>query len=193
MYSQINKNISRYVSFEPKELEIFNSLLEHKTVPKKTILLHEGEMCDFEAFVIKGCIRKYYIDANGFEVILQFAIENEWLCDISFSIYEKKPSRVFIETLEECEFFMFTPDTKEALFAKAPKFERAFRILMQRNLAVTQERLFNTISKTATEKYLEFLELYPTLSQRVAQHYIASYVGISAEFLSKIRTKIAKH
>ncbi|HRL70567.1 MAG TPA: Crp/Fnr family transcriptional regulator [Flavobacterium sp.] len=193
MYSQINKNISRYVSFEPKELEIFNSLLEHKTVPKKTILLHEGEMCDFEAFVIKGCIRKYYIDANGFEVILQFAIENAWLSDISFSIYEKKPSRVFIETLEECEFFMFTPDTKEALFAKAPKFERAFRILMQRNLAVTQERLFNTISKTATEKYLEFLELYPTLSQRVAQHYIASYVGISAEFLSKIRTKIAKH
>ena len=178
MYSQINKNISRYVSFEPKELEIFNSLLEHKTVPKKTILLHEGEMCDFEAFVIKGCIRKYYIDANGFEVILQFAIENAWLSDISFSIYEKKPSRVFIETLEECEFFMFTPDTKEALFAKAPKFERAFRILMQRNLAVTQERLFNTISKTATEKYLEFLELYPTLSQRVAQHYIASYVGI---------------
>lgn len=193
MYSQINKNISRYVSFEPKELEIFNSLLEHKTVPKKTILLHEGEMCDFEAFVIKGCIRKYYIDANGFEVTLQFAIENAWLSDISFSIYEKKPSRVFIETLEECEFFMFTPDTKEALFAKAPKFERAFRILMQRNLAVTQERLFNTISKTATEKYLEFLELYPTLSQRVAQHYIASYVGISAEFLSKIRTKIAKH
>jgi len=193
VYSQINKNISRYVSFEPKELEIFNSLLEHKTVPKKTILLHEGEMCDFEAFVIKGCIRKYYIDANGFEVILQFAIENAWLSDISFSIYEKKPSRVFIETLEECEFFMFTPDTKEALFAKAPKFERAFRILMQRNLAVTQERLFNTISKTATEKYLEFLELYPTLSQRVAQHYIASYLGISAEFLSKIRTKIAKH
>ena len=193
MYSQISKNISRYVSFEPKELEIFNSLLEHKTVPKKSILLHEGEMCDFEAFVIKGCIRKYYIDANGFEVILQFAIENAWLSDISFSIYEKKPSRVFIETLEECEFFMFTPDTKEALFAKAPKFERAFRILMQRNLAVTQERLFNTISKTATEKYLEFLELYPTLSQRVAQHYIASYVGISAEFLSKIRTKIAKH
>ena len=193
MYSQINKNISRYVSFEPKELEIFNSLLEHKTVPKKTILLHEGEMCDFEAFVIKGCIRKYYIDANGFEVILQFAIENAWLSDISFIIYEKKHSSVFIEPLEECEFFMFTPHTKDALFAKAPKFERAFRILMQRNLAVTQERLFNTISKTATEKYLEFLELYPTLSQRVAQHYIASYVGISAEFLSKIRTKIAKH
>lgn len=192
MYSQINQNISRYVPFEPEELDIFNSLLEYKTIPKKTILLHEGEMCNFEAFVIKGCVRKYYIDANGFEVILQFAIENAWISDISFSIYEDKPSRVFIETLEDCEFFMFTPETKEILFAKAPKFERAFRILMQRNLAVTQDRLFNTISKTATEKYLEFLEHYPSLSQRVAQHYIASYLGISAEFLSKVRTKIAK-
>ena len=193
MYSQINKNIGRYVTFKPEEIEIFNSLLEYKIVPKKTILLHEGEMCNFEAFVIKGCVRKYYIDANGFEVILQFAIENAWISDISFSIYENEPSRVFIETLEDCEFFIFSPDTKEALFAKAPKFERAFRILMQRNLAVTQDRLFNTISKTATEKYLEFLEHYPTLSQRVTQHYIASYLGISAEFLSKIRTKIAKH
>ena len=193
MYSQINTNISRYVTFEKKELEIFNSLLEYRTVSKKTILVHEGEKCNFEAFVIKGCVRKYYIDANGFEVILQFAIENAWVSDISFSIYEEKPSRVYIETLEDCEFFMFSPETKEELFVRAPKFERAFRILMQRSLAVTQERLFNTISKTATEKYLEFLDHYPTLSQRVAQHYIASYLGISAEFLSKIRTKISKH
>lgn len=192
MYSQINKNISRYVIFDANELEIFNSLLDYKAVPKKTIMLQEDEMCNFEAFVIKGCVRKYYIDANGFEVILQFAIENAWISDISFSSYENKPSRVYIETLEDCEFFMFSPETKEELFNKAPKFERAFRILMQRSLAVIQDRLFNTISKTATEKYLEFLEHYPTLSQRVAQHYIASYLGISAEFLSKVRTKIAK-
>ena len=192
MYSQINKNISRYVIFDANELEIFDSLVQYKAVPKKTIMLQEDEMCNFEAFVIKGCVRKYYIDANGFEVILQFAIENAWISDIYFSSYENKPSRVYIETLEDCEFFMFSPETKEELFSKAPKFERAFRILMQRSLAVTQDRLFNTISKTATEKYLEFLEHYPTLSQRVAQHYIASYLGISAEFLSKVRTKIAK-
>jgi CRP-like cAMP-binding protein len=193
LYSQINQNISRYVSFETDELAIFNSLLTYKKVPKKTILLREGERCDFEAFVIKGCVRKYYIDSNGFEVILQFAIEDAWVSDISFSIYEDNPSRVYIETLEDCEFFLFNSETKEHLFVQAPKFERAFRILMQRSLSATQNRLFNTISKTATEKYLEFLELYPALSQRVAQHYIASYLGISAEFLSKIRTKIAKY
>ena len=191
MYTQINSNISRYVAFTPDELSIFDSLLECKSVPKKTILLHEGEVCNFEAFVVKGCLRKYYIDANGLEVILQFAIENAWISDISFSIYEEKPSQVFIETLEECELMLFSPETKEALFLKAPRFERAFRILMQRNLAVTQNRLFNTIAKTATEKYQEFLEHYPTIPQRVAQHYIASYLGISAEFLSKIRKKMA--
>ncbi len=192
MYTQINSNITRYVSFSSSELEIFNSLLTYKEVPKKNMLLQEGEICNFEIFVIKGCVRKYYIDANGFEVILQFAIENAWVSDSSFSIYENKPSRVFIETLEDCEFFVFNPETKEELFAKAPRFERAFRILMQRSLAVTQERLFQTISRSATEKYQEFTAQYPTLSQRVAQHYIASYLGISAEFLSKIRTKMAK-
>ena len=191
IYAQINHNISRYVAFNQEELTIFNQLLQYKKVPKKTILLQQGESCDFEAFVLKGCIRKYYIDANGFEVILQFAIEDAWVSDISFSIYEDKPSLVFIETLEDCELLIFTPETKEILFESAPKFERAFRILVQRSLAATQYRLFHTISKTATEKYLEFLELYPTVSQRVAQHYIASYLGISAEFLSKVRAKIA--
>ena len=191
MYDQINSGISRYVTFSSEELDIFDSLLEHKSVPKKTILLHEGEMCNFEAFVVKGCLRKYYIDANGFEVILQFAIENAWVSDISFSIYEDKPSQVFIETLEDCELLLFSPEAKENLFVKAPRFERAFRILMQRNLSVTQNRLFNTIAKTATEKYQEFLEHYPTIPQRVAQHYIASYLGISPEFLSKIRKKLA--
>ncbi len=193
MYSQINKSISRYVDFTPEELEIFNSLLVYKKVPKKTILLHEGEICNFEDFVVKGCVRKYYIDPNGFEVILQFAVEDAWVSDISFSIYEEKPSKLFIETLEDSEFLSFTPDAKEELFARAPRFERAFRILLQRHLAVTQNRLFNTISKTAMEKYLEFLEVYPSLPQRIAQHYIASYLGISAEFLSKTRAKLARN
>ncbi|MDV6168727.1 Crp/Fnr family transcriptional regulator [Flavobacterium sp. DG1-102-2] len=192
MFEQINTSISRYVTFSKEELDTFNSLLEFRKVPKKTIMLHEGEMCNFEAFVIKGCVRKYYIDHNGFEVILQFAIENAWVSDTSFSNYETHPSRIFIETMEECEFLIFSPETKEELLARAPKFERAFRILFERHLSVTQNRLFNTIAKTAMEKYVEFLELYPTLPQRVAQHYIASYLGISAEFLSKVRAKLAK-
>lgn len=191
MYSQINTNISRYVAFDKQELSIFNSLLEYRKVPKKTILLHAGEQCGFEGFLIKGSARKYYIDSNGAEVVLQLAVEDAWLSDISFSIYESNPSNVFIETLEDCEFYMFTPESKEVLYDKAPRFERAYRILMERHLAVTQNRLFDTISKTATDKYVDFLEQYPTFPNRFAQHYIASYLGITPEFLSKIRKKIS--
>ena len=192
MYDQINRAISRYVAFTDEELAVFDSLLEQRLVPKKTIMLREDEVCNFEAFVVKGCLRRYYIDETGHEVILQFAVEDAWISDISFSIYENQPSRVYIETLEDCELLTFTPEAKEALFLRTPRFERAFRILMQRNLAVTQDRLFCTITRNGVEKYQDFLLKYPTIPQRVPQHYIASYLGITAEFLSKVRAKIAK-
>jgi len=191
MEANLDHNLSRYVTFTDAELSVLHSLIKPQFVPKKTVMLREGEKCNFEAYVVKGCVRKYYIDDDGNELVLQFAVEDNWLSDISFSIYETRPSRVFIETLEDCEFLVFSPEAKEDLFAAVPKFERAFRILVQRNLSATQHRLFDSVSKNATEKYLEFLQLYPTIPQRVAQHYIASYLGISPEFLSKVRKRLA--
>jgi CRP/FNR family cyclic AMP-dependent transcriptional regulator len=191
MYEAINKNVSKFAAFTQEELEQFNSLLKYQKVPKKTYLLQEGEICNFEAYIIKGCIRSYFIDANGFEVILQFGIEDWWVSDIA-SFNDKKPSKMYIETMEDCELFVLTDTNKEELLHKVSKFERFFRLIVQKNLSATQNRLINTMAKSAPEKYLEFIKLYPTISQRVAQHYIASYLGISAEFLSKIRTKISK-
>ena len=122
---------------------------------------------------------------------MQFAIEDWWVSDIA-SFHEQKPSRMFIETLEDCEVLVLTPASKETLLKEAPCFERMFRLMVQRNLSRLQERLFQTIAKTAVEKYLDFLERYPTIPQRVAQHYIASYLGFSPEFLSKVRTKLTR-
>lgn len=190
MPQSLAENLSRYVSFNEEELQLLHKLAVPVHFPRKTILLQPGQMCKFEYYVLKGCVRKYFTDAEGAEVIVQFGIEESWISDISFSIYETLPSQVYIETLEDCEFLGFTPEAKETLYAEAPKFERAFRILMQRNLAATQRRLFNTIAMNATEKYLEFLKYHPTLPQRVAQHQIASYLGISPEFLSKTRKKL---
>jgi CRP/FNR family transcriptional regulator, cyclic AMP receptor protein len=169
----------------------FNSLLVYKEVPKKTILLHEGETCNFEAYIIKGCIRTYYINEKGIEVTLQFAIEDWWVSDIA-SFNDHLPSSMFIETLEDCRLLMLTPQTKETALFKIPKLERVFRLMVQRNLAVLQGRLFKTIATSGTEKYLDFIRRYPDIPQRVAQHYIASYLGITPEFLSKIRTRLAK-
>lgn len=191
MFDRINEYIGQCASFTPEEVSFFNSLLQYKEIPKKTLLLHEGEVCNFEIFVNKGCIRNYYIDERGNEVTLQFAIEGWWVSDIA-SFNERKPSLMFIETLEDCEALTLTPDTKEELLARVPQFERMFRLIVQRSLARLQERLYRTIATTAAEKYLDFIERYPTIPQRVAQHYIASYLGFSPEFLSKVRTRLAK-
>jgi len=191
LFTEINSSVGRFVSFDQQELKVFNALLKHKIVPKKYFLLRAGEICNFEGFIIKGCVRKYYIDENGHEIVVQFGIENSWISDIA-SFSSKTPGNLFIETLEESEILYLTVQTKEQLLLEAPRFERFYRILVERNISVMQERLHYSISKSAREKYLDFLEHYPTIPQRVAQHYIASYLGMSAEFLSKTRARMNK-
>jgi CRP-like cAMP-binding protein len=191
MFQNINSYVSRCVSLSAAEFEKFNAILEYKVIPKKTMLLQAGQVCNFEAYLIKGCIREYYIDSKGAEVILQFAIEDWWVSDIA-SFQDQTASNMYIETLEDCELLVLSRQSKEELLTQVPKLERMFRLMIQRHLSVIQSRLFKTITHTAIEKYLEFIKRYPTIPQRVPQHYIASYLGISPEFLSKLRTRHLK-
>ena len=190
MFEKINAYALRCMPFQSGDLAYFNTLLQYKKQSRKTFLLQEGEVCQFEAYILKGCIRTYHIDQSGAEVTLQFAIEDWWVSDIT-SFQNQTPSLVYIETLEDCELLILTPENKEKLLSAIPGFERMFRLMVQRNLAQLQERLFRTISTTAVEKYLDFLNRYPAIPQRVAQHYIASYLGFSPEFLSKVRKKLS--
>jgi CRP-like cAMP-binding protein len=192
MFDNINAYVLKSVNLSAGELEYFNSILQHKIIPKKTMLLQAGNICKFEAYVIKGCIREYYIDSRGAEVTLQFAVEDWWVSDIT-SFQDQKVSNMYIETLEDCELFMLSRESKEQLLAQVPKLERMFRLMIQRHLSVVQSRLFKTITNSGIEKYLEFIKRYPTIPQRVPQHYIASYLGISPEFLSKLRTRYLKN
>ncbi len=191
MFTRIDAHVHSYTSPSAADLELLHSLLEIRTYRKKTLLLSEGEICRFECFINKGCIRNYYLNDKGEEVTLQFATEGWWVSDMA-SFNEHTHSHLFIESLEDCEVLVLTQATKEQLLRQAPCFERLFRILVQRNLARLQERLFRTIATTASEKYLDFLERYPGIPQRVAQHYIASYLGFTPEFLSKVRTRLSK-
>lgn len=190
MYEEINQYVTKCVSLNEEECKVFNSLLLYKKVAKKTLLLRQGELCDFEAFVIKGCLKNYFSDKDGLEVILTFAIENWWISDIA-SFHEQKPSSMFIETVEDCELLVLTPQSKQELLERIPKFEKVFRLMLQRHVSSYQERLFGNIALPAQDRYLSFLIKYPSLSQRVPQHLIASYLGISPEFLSKIRNRMA--
>jgi len=190
IYENILKNVSKCITLTTDEIAQFTGILTTKKVPKKTMLLNEGEICQFEGYVQKGCVRIYYLDENGFEVTLAFAVEDWWISDIA-SFHYHTPSSLYMETLEDSEFLMLTPDTKERLLETIPKFERVFRMLVQRRLAVLQNRLIHTMAKPAADRYLEFIALYPTISQRVPQYYIASYLGVSPEFVSIIRKRLA--
>lgn len=191
VFESINQYIGRCAAFTPEETELFDSLLRYEEIPRKTMLLKEGQVCNFESYVVKGCIRSYYLDEQGNEVTLQFAIEDWWVSDIA-SFHERRPSRLFIETLEDCAVLTLTPENKELLLERVPKFERMFRLVVQRSLSSMQERLFRTIATSAAEKYLDFMNRYPGIAQRVPQHYIASYLGFTPEFLSKVRSKLAR-
>lgn len=191
MFQEINDNVCRYVAFSAEELQIFNSLLKRKTYPKKTCLLRAGEVCNFEGFIVKGSLRKYYIDDNGNEVIIQFGIENGWISDIA-SFSDQKPGNLFIESLEDTELLVLDPKSKENLLSQVPKFERFYRKLVEKNVSTMQNRLYFSIAKTAEQKYLDFLDHYPSIPQRVPQHYIASYLGMTPEFLSKVRARLLK-
>lgn len=185
----INAYVRRCISVTDEELQFFDDLLTFKKFEKKTILLREGEVCEFEGFILKGCVRSYFIDGNGFEVTLNFAIEDWWIGDVT-SFHDRSASRLYFETLEPTELLLLRPQDKELLLERYPKFERMYRLMVQRSLSNLQNRLFATISKSAQERYLEFLERYPQIPQRVPQHYIASYLGVSPEFLSKIRSRL---
>lgn len=190
LYENILKNVSKCITLTEEEIQTFTGLLTVRKVPKKTLLLQEGEVCQFEGYLQKGCVRIYYLDENGFEVTLAFAVEDWWISDIA-SFHYHTPSSLYMETLEDSELLVLTPETKEILLVDVPKFERVFRMLVQRRLTVLQNRLIHTMAKPAADRYLEFIALYPTISQRIPQYYIASYLGVSPEFVSIIRKRLA--
>ena len=191
MFEEIDQFVSKYITLTEEETAFFHSLLKHRKVKKRNFLLQEGEICDFEAFVLKGCIRSYYLDKEGVETILSFAVEEWWVSDLS-SFSERKPSNLFIETVEDSELLSIDYANKSLLFEKVPAFERMFRLLVQRSLSVLQQRFYAAVSQTAEERYLHFLEKYPQIAQRVPQHQIARYIGVSPEFLSKVRSTMHK-
>jgi CRP-like cAMP-binding protein len=191
MFPELRNYITKCIPCGPDDLQEIEGFFEQLTVPKKTVLLQQGEICKFEGFVLKGCIKTYFIDPNGQEVILTFATENWWVSDIT-SFHEQVPSQMGIETIEDSELLIMTPTSKEALLQAFPGLEKMLRLMVQRHLYTYQERLYGNIALTAEQRYQIFLKKYPALPQRIPQHLIASYLGISPEFLSRLRARKIK-
>ena len=187
----IIQNIAKHVSLTLVEQDLFLSKTETKIVKAKTILLNAGELSKHTYFVNSGILRSFYINDNIIEHVLHFACEGWWIGDM-YSYISEKPGNLFIEVLEDAEIVMLSKENHQELYQKIPKLECFFRILAENSLVAHQERLMDNLSLTAEERFEKFCFKYPTLLQRIPQKQIASYIGVTPEFFSKMKAKMLK-
>lgn len=186
----ILKNISKHITLDEKEKEYFVGLLHYRKLKKGEIILKYGEVCKNNYFVISGCLRNYTIDEYGREHIIAFAPTDWWTSDL-YSYITETPSEHTIDALLPTEIFEIRKEDMENVFTHIPKFERFFRILYQNAMVNHLHRIRQIMSIPAEDRYQYFIKRYPSIYSEIPLKYIASYLGISPEFLSKIRNKIA--
>lgn len=189
--SDLKTYLQKYTTVSTEEVELFYSLLVKKKIPNRKYLLKVGEVCDNFSLISSGCMMNYFIDKNENIQVLQFATKMWWTADLN-SLINQKPAEYSIRATTDTVVYQLSRSNWEILYREAPVFERFFRMLFQNALVAHQKRIIENISETAECRYILFREKYPTVEQLVPQKYIASYLGITPEFLSKIRRNLAK-
>lgn len=187
----ILENINSHVSLTEEECDFFLSKTSTKKIKAKTVLLSAGEIANCTYFVNSGIIRSFNINDNIIEHVLHFACEGWWIGDM-YSYISEKPGNLFIEVIEDAEIVIITKENHQILYEEIPKLERFFRILAENSLVAHQERLIDNLSLTAEERFEKFCSKYPTLIQKVPQKQIASYIGVTPEFFSKMKARLLK-
>jgi CRP-like cAMP-binding protein len=181
--------INNYVSLTDEEVEILISKVTYRTYLKGQYIVQQGDICKYECFVISGCTKTFYLDTEGQEHIVMFSIEDWWTSDMG-SFITQTPADYSIQCIENTEVIQFSYEIIEGLYAAIPKLERFFRQIIEKALVASQKRIVRSFSLTAKDQYLYFREQYPKIEQRIPQYMIASYLGITKEFLSKIKSQL---
>jgi CRP-like cAMP-binding protein len=181
----------RLIPLNKEEKELVLQKFHPRLFRKRQYLLQEGDICNQFYFVVRGCLRMYKIDEKGATHIVQFASENHWISDLG-SFHGLKPSVLNIESLEDTVVLQINREDLISIYINAPKFDRIFRVLIENSFVRLQERLLQNISSTAEERYQSFLDVYPHLANRLSQVQVASFLGITPEFLSRLRNRRSK-
>lgn len=192
-HNAVLQNVGQFIQLTSQEEMFFTSLLREKTFKKNEAVLHIGEICRHQTFVVKGCIKVYYSDEQGVEHIVKFAIENWWAFDIE-SFFNQTPCFYAITCIEDAQVLQLSKEAYEKLIAEVPAFERFYRIMMQNSFIALQHRMTQSLALAADERYLRFQQKYPGLESRISQRQVAAYLGITPVFLSMLRKKdLVKH
>mgnify|MGYP001800356664 CR=1 FL=1 len=186
--TNILSNFQKHIDLTQGEKEHFTSFLIRRQLHKKEIILQQGEACNYLNFVDSGILRAYYLGKDGKESTVMFAVSDWWITAMPCFIREI-PAMVNIEAVEKSCILQLSKTNLDQLYRDIPKFERFFRILMQNAYIREQLRIIQNLSQTAEERYYNFLTKYPQITPHLTQKQIASYLGITPEFLSMIRRK----
>lgn len=181
----------KIIPLNKEEKSTIDEIFAERRIKRKQFILQEGDVCKYNTFIVEGCFRIYSIDDKGKEHNLQFAVENWWVGDIG-SFHSEKPSKLYIEAIENAIVLQCKKEDQIKLYIKHPKFDRIFRVLAENAIVSMQTRILQNISSTAEERYLDFVERYPYFFNRISNVQIASYLGVTPEFLSAIRKRIVE-
>ena len=179
-------NMRRHIRLTEEEEAVVLSKLRPVTLKRREHLLKQGTVARDLAFVIEGCLRAYALDDNGFEHILQCAPAGWWISDMS-SVISRRESLLNVDAIKPSEVLLLSREDQLSLFDEVPKLERYFRVLTENGLVSSRMRLIENLSLTARQRYQRFCQTYPNLINEIPQKYIASFIGVTPEFLSKIR------
>lgn len=184
------KYFLKYFPLNEQEREALSGRFMERKIKRRGFILQQGDVCRHFTFVVSGCFKMYAVDQSSKEHNLQFAAEDDWITDLS-SFYAEKPSVAFIEALEPSVILQVRHADLLHLYTHYHKFDRNFRIIIEQKYIELQNRVLQNISSTAEVRYISFLEQNPGLANRLPNTQIASYLGITPEFLSKIRKDLA--
>ena len=188
----IIRYFSSYLPLDKEEKAFLAQVFTERRVRRRQFILQEGDVCRLNTFVVEGCFRMYMVDDSGKEHNLQFAVEDWWIGDIG-SFHSGQASKLYIEAMENSLVLQIKKEDQLKLFVDFPKFNRIFRVFTENALISLQRRVLQNISSTAEERYLDFLDRYPHFLNRISNVQIASYLGITPEFLSTIRKRLASN
>jgi CRP-like cAMP-binding protein len=182
----IKKYVERHISLTQEEQAFFASLLRITKVKKKQLIVQPDFICKYRTYVFQGALRAYLVDKNANEHTIAFAIDDWWISDYNSYIFQQ-PATLFVEALENSTLIQIDYNAEQLLKETLPKFEKFFRIITERSFAFLQKRMLSSLSMTAEERYENFMENYSNVAIRVPQYALASYLGMSTEYLSKLR------
>ena len=188
--NKLLKHINAKIILSNDEETLLVSKLREKTFLRNQYIVQEGDIYKYQTFVLNGKVRTFYLDENGNEHIVAFGIENWWIGDIC-SFATQTPAEFNTQCLEKTTVVQISFSDMEELYQTIPKLERYFRLIIQSAYGNMSKRIIRNHAMSAKERYLLFTGSYPEIAQRVPQYMIASYLGITKEFLSRMRKQMA--